>query len=178
MLGPEIVQQTSEQIQMIRDTMKASQDRQKSDYDKRTKPLEFQIGDRVFLKVSPSKGIGRALKNPTHEMPNDDVEIRENLTTIAEPTSISRKHFPPHFSSVASTTQPVPAVSGDCSGETEAATAISDHFQQRRAATTVQGSPLTTSATVPAGFQTRFEVMLWPFYNIVMICLNYALTEL
>ncbi|XP_022013972.1 uncharacterized protein LOC110913450 [Helianthus annuus] len=43
----------------IRDRLKAARDRQKSYADKRRKPLKFQIGDRVMLKVSPWKGVMR-----------------------------------------------------------------------------------------------------------------------
>ena len=43
--------------------MRATQSRQKSYADKRTRPLEFEAGDRVFLKVTPTTGIGRALKS-------------------------------------------------------------------------------------------------------------------
>jgi len=43
--------------------MKTSQDRQKSYYDKRRKPLEFEEGDHVFLKVTLVIGVGRALKS-------------------------------------------------------------------------------------------------------------------
>ncbi|XP_027364422.1 uncharacterized protein LOC113871530 [Abrus precatorius] len=57
-----MIQRQNEQIKMIRDKMKASQDRQKSYYDKRRKSLEFQVGDHVFLKVSPVTGVGRTLK--------------------------------------------------------------------------------------------------------------------
>jgi len=57
------VQKKNEQIKMIKEKMKASQDRQKSYYDRRRKYLEFQIGDHVFLKVSPTICIGRALKS-------------------------------------------------------------------------------------------------------------------
>ncbi|KAD4385368.1 hypothetical protein E3N88_25536 [Mikania micrantha] len=39
--------------------MAAARDRQKSYADKRRKPLEFQVGDRVLLKVSPWKGVIR-----------------------------------------------------------------------------------------------------------------------
>lgn len=42
MLGPEIVQQTTEKVKMIHDKMKISQSRQKSYHDKRRKKLEFQ----------------------------------------------------------------------------------------------------------------------------------------
>jgi len=43
--------------------MKTSQNRQKNYHDKRRKPLEFQEGDHVFLKVTPVNGVGRALKS-------------------------------------------------------------------------------------------------------------------
>ncbi|KAI3664957.1 hypothetical protein L6452_43572 [Arctium lappa] len=55
--GPEIVQETVDQVKCIRERMKASQDRQKSYADKKRRPMEFQVGDRVMLKVSPWKGI-------------------------------------------------------------------------------------------------------------------------
>ena len=48
---------------MIREKIKASQDRQKSYYDRRRKPLDFQEGEHVFLKVSHVTGVGRALKS-------------------------------------------------------------------------------------------------------------------
>jgi len=51
-LGPEVIQQATEKIKMIREKMKISQDRQKSYYDKRRKPIKFEEGDHVFLKVT------------------------------------------------------------------------------------------------------------------------------
>ncbi|KAI3714665.1 hypothetical protein L6452_21623 [Arctium lappa] len=57
--GPEIVQETADKVKCIRERMKASQDRQKSYADKKRRPMEFQVGDRVMLKVSPWKGIIR-----------------------------------------------------------------------------------------------------------------------
>jgi len=39
--------------------MKAAQNRQKSYADRRRRPLEFRVGDHVFLRVSPTKGITR-----------------------------------------------------------------------------------------------------------------------
>ena len=57
--GPEIVYETTEKISQIRQRMAAARDRQKSYADKRQKPLEFQVGDKVLLKVSPWKGIVR-----------------------------------------------------------------------------------------------------------------------
>ena len=63
LLGPEMLQQINEQVRLIREKIKASQDRQKSYYDRRRKPLDFQEGEHVFLKVSPVTGVGRALKS-------------------------------------------------------------------------------------------------------------------
>jgi hypothetical protein len=55
LIGPELVQITSEKIKIIRNRMKTAQDRQKSYADNRRRPLEFEIGDKVFLKAAPWK---------------------------------------------------------------------------------------------------------------------------
>ena len=57
--GPELVLETSEKIVQIRNRMAAARDRQKSYADKRRKPLEFQVNDKVLLKVSPWKSVVR-----------------------------------------------------------------------------------------------------------------------
>ena len=62
-LGPEVVQQTTEMVKMAQEKMRTAQSRQKSYSDKRRRPLEFQEGDHVFLKVTPVTGVGRALKS-------------------------------------------------------------------------------------------------------------------
>ena len=54
LLGPKIVQETIEKIQIIKEKLKTAQDRQKSYADQRRRPLEFEEGDWVFVKVSPS----------------------------------------------------------------------------------------------------------------------------
>ena len=59
LLGPELVQYTSDQIQVIKAKLKAAQDRQKSYFDKRHREVNFEVGDQVYLKVSPWKGILR-----------------------------------------------------------------------------------------------------------------------
>ncbi|XP_022007810.1 uncharacterized protein LOC110907086 [Helianthus annuus] len=53
---------TNEKIDLIRARVKAAEDRQKSYADKRRRPIEFQVGDYVLLKVSPWKGIIRFRK--------------------------------------------------------------------------------------------------------------------
>ncbi|GJV32188.1 hypothetical protein Tco_1392588 [Tanacetum coccineum] len=58
-LGPELIQETTEKIIQIKQRMQAARDRQKSYADLKRKPMEFQVGDKVMLKVSPGKGIVR-----------------------------------------------------------------------------------------------------------------------
>ncbi|GKA20970.1 putative reverse transcriptase domain-containing protein [Tanacetum coccineum] len=55
--GPEIIHETSEKIVQIKSRIQAARDRQKSYADVRRKPLKFQVGDKVMLKVSPWKGV-------------------------------------------------------------------------------------------------------------------------
>ena len=43
----------------VQDRLRVAQDRQKSYADVRRKPLEFQVGDKVMLKVAPWKGVIR-----------------------------------------------------------------------------------------------------------------------
>ncbi|GJW94237.1 putative reverse transcriptase domain-containing protein [Tanacetum coccineum] len=57
--GPEIIHETTEKIMQIRQRLQAARDRQRSYANIRWKPLEFQVGDRVMLKVSPRKGVIR-----------------------------------------------------------------------------------------------------------------------
>ncbi|XP_074296884.1 uncharacterized protein LOC141627544 [Silene latifolia] len=61
-LGPQMVQDMIEQVHLIRQKMKATQDRQKSYADLHRMDIEFQVGDKVLLKVSPMRGIMRAMK--------------------------------------------------------------------------------------------------------------------
>nr|GEV60100.1 putative reverse transcriptase domain-containing protein [Tanacetum cinerariifolium] len=59
--GPELIHETTEKIVQIKQRIQAARDRQKSYADVRRKPLEFQVGDRVMLKVSPWKGVVRTV---------------------------------------------------------------------------------------------------------------------
>jgi hypothetical protein len=55
--GPDIVTGAEEKIKQIQANIQASQSRQKSYTDKRHRPLEFEVGDHVYLRVSPMKGV-------------------------------------------------------------------------------------------------------------------------
>ncbi|GKE20448.1 hypothetical protein Tco_1431960 [Tanacetum coccineum] len=55
----ELVQETIDKVVLIKEKLKAAKDRQKSYADNGRKPLEFEVGDRVLLKVSPWKGVIR-----------------------------------------------------------------------------------------------------------------------
>ncbi|GJZ74159.1 reverse transcriptase domain-containing protein [Tanacetum coccineum] len=59
LIGPELVQETTDKVVLIKEKLKAARDHQKSYADNRRKPLEFEVGDRVMLKVSPWKGVIR-----------------------------------------------------------------------------------------------------------------------
>ncbi|GKA62464.1 putative reverse transcriptase domain-containing protein [Tanacetum coccineum] len=59
LIGPELVQETIDKVVLIKEKLKAARDHQKSYADNRRKPLEFEVGDRLLLKVSPWKGVIR-----------------------------------------------------------------------------------------------------------------------
>ena len=59
LVDPELVQITSEKVKVVRDNLKIARNRQKSYAENRHIDLQFEIGDRVFLKISPWKGVLR-----------------------------------------------------------------------------------------------------------------------
>ena len=91
-MGPEIIRQTTEKIVQIRERLKVARDRLKSYTDKRRKPLEFQVGDRVLLKVSPWKGTIRFGKrgklNPRYIGP---FEILARIGPVAYKLNLPRE---------------------------------------------------------------------------------------
>ena len=59
LIGPDVIQQAVDKVKLIQERLLAAQSRQKSYADNRRRDLEFQIGDWVFLKVSPMRGVMR-----------------------------------------------------------------------------------------------------------------------
>ncbi|KAF5816849.1 putative nucleotidyltransferase, Ribonuclease H [Helianthus annuus] len=57
--GPALILETTEKVKKVRDNLQTAKNRQKSYADLKCKPLDFQVGDRVLLKVSPWKGVIR-----------------------------------------------------------------------------------------------------------------------
>jgi hypothetical protein len=57
--GPDIVTEAEEKVRQIRANILTAQSRQKSYTDKMCRPLEFKVGDHVYLRVFPMKGVCR-----------------------------------------------------------------------------------------------------------------------
>ena len=94
--GPDLIRDTSEKVSLIRQHLLTAQSRQKSYASVRRRPLEFKVGDHVFLKVMPKRGIVRFGKreklSPRFIGP---FEILERVGTVAY-----RLALPPSMSSV------------------------------------------------------------------------------
>ncbi|GJU04712.1 putative reverse transcriptase domain-containing protein [Tanacetum coccineum] len=101
--SPEIIHETTEKIIQIKSRIQAARDRQKSYADVRRKPLEFQLGDKVMLKVSPWKGVIRLGKwgklNPRYIRP---FKVLAKVGTVAYklelPQQLSKVHSTFHVS--------------------------------------------------------------------------------
>ncbi|XP_073291046.1 uncharacterized protein [Primulina huaijiensis] len=95
--GPEIVQEMHDKVQLICQRMKATQDRQVSYANRRRRPLEFQVGYFVFLRISLFRGVAcfrmRGKLSPSFVGP---YEIVERIGTCAYrldlPQSLSGIH--------------------------------------------------------------------------------------
>ncbi|GKA97202.1 putative nucleotidyltransferase, ribonuclease H, partial [Tanacetum coccineum] len=97
--GPELVLETTNKVVLIKEKLKAARDRQKSYADKRRKPLEFEVGDRVLLRVSPWKGVmGFGKKGKLAPRYVGSFEILESIGLVAY-----RLRLPQELSSVHNT---------------------------------------------------------------------------
>jgi hypothetical protein len=57
--GPDILREGEKQVCMFRENLRVAQSRQKSYIDRRRRELSFEVGDFVYLKVSPIRGLHR-----------------------------------------------------------------------------------------------------------------------
>ena len=62
-IGPDLIQETEEKVKMIKEILKAATNRHKSYVDMKRKDIRYDIGEKVFLKVSPWKKVMRFGKN-------------------------------------------------------------------------------------------------------------------
>ncbi|GJT66350.1 putative reverse transcriptase domain-containing protein [Tanacetum coccineum] len=103
--GNEIVQETTEKVIQIKQRTQAARDQQKSYADLKRKPMEFQVGDRVMLKVSPWKGVvhfgKRGKLNPRYVGP---FKVLEKVGSVAHklrfPQGLSKVHNTFHVSNL------------------------------------------------------------------------------
>ncbi|GJY65464.1 hypothetical protein Tco_0467702 [Tanacetum coccineum] len=116
LIGPELVQERTDKVAVIKETLQAARDSQKSYADNRQKPLEFEVGDRVMLKVSPWKGVvhfwnkayrlrlseelcgvhdtfhvsnlKKCLADASLHVPLDEIKVEKTLRFVKEPVGI------------------------------------------------------------------------------------------
>nr|GEY07944.1 putative reverse transcriptase domain-containing protein [Tanacetum cinerariifolium] len=103
--SPELIHETTEKIVQIKQRIQAARDRQKSYADVRRKPLEFQFGDRVMLKVSPWKGVVHFRKrrklNPRYIGPFKVLaKVRNVAYRLELPQQLSRVYSTFHVSNL------------------------------------------------------------------------------
>nr|GFC45410.1 putative reverse transcriptase domain-containing protein [Tanacetum cinerariifolium] len=103
--GPKLIQETTKKLVLIKQRMQAAQDRKKNYADRKRKPMEFEIGDRVMLKVSPWKGVVRFGKrgklNPRYVRPFKVLaKVGKVAYKLELPQELSRVHHTFHVSNL------------------------------------------------------------------------------
>ena len=59
LFGPDLIKESEQKVRLIRDRLKVAQSRQKSYADSKRKETVHEVGDRVYLRVSPLRGVKR-----------------------------------------------------------------------------------------------------------------------
>ncbi|XP_070019687.1 uncharacterized protein [Nicotiana sylvestris] len=101
--GPDLIHQAIEKVKVIQERLRTAQSRQKSYSDVRRRDLEFEVGDWVFLRISPMKGImhfgkkgklspryigPKCIGDPSRVVPIKDVQVTEDLSYEEVPVAI------------------------------------------------------------------------------------------
>ncbi|XP_020700015.1 uncharacterized protein LOC110112214 [Dendrobium catenatum] len=98
-MGSTFVDEAVIKINLIKERLKAAQYRQHKYYNQKHRFMEFQVGDFVYVKVSPMKGVSRFgrmsklsprkwISDSDKKVSIDEVEIQENLQYKEEPEKI------------------------------------------------------------------------------------------
>nr|GEV17602.1 putative reverse transcriptase domain-containing protein [Tanacetum cinerariifolium] len=85
LIRPDLVQETTYKVVLIKEKLKAARDRQKDYADNRRKPLEFEVGDQVLLKVSSWKDYW---KDANMHVPLERIKVQKTLRFVEEPVKI------------------------------------------------------------------------------------------
>ncbi|GJV80540.1 putative reverse transcriptase domain-containing protein [Tanacetum coccineum] len=107
LIGPELVQETTDKVVVIKEKLKAARDRQKSYADNRRKSLEFEIGGRVMLKdrsvayrlrlseelsgvhdTFHVSNLKKCLADASLHVPLDEIKVDKTLCFVEEPVEI------------------------------------------------------------------------------------------
>ncbi|GKF34811.1 putative reverse transcriptase domain-containing protein [Tanacetum coccineum] len=107
LIGPELVQETTEKISQIKDRLKAVRDRQKSYADKRREPLEFSVVGHVAYRLDLPEELNgvhdtfhvsnlkKCLADPTLKVPLslDEIQVDAKLNFMEEHVEILEREF-------------------------------------------------------------------------------------
>ncbi|GJU89837.1 hypothetical protein Tco_1302260 [Tanacetum coccineum] len=107
LIRPELVQETTNKVVLIKEKLKAARDRQKSYADKRRKPLEFEVGDRILERIGlvayrlrlPEElnsvhdtfhvlNLKKYLADAKLHVPLDEIKVDKTLRFVEEPVEI------------------------------------------------------------------------------------------
>ncbi|GKF31994.1 hypothetical protein Tco_0101792, partial [Tanacetum coccineum] len=104
LIGPELVQETTEKISQIKDRLKIARDRHKSYADKRRKHVEFSVGPVAYRLDFPEEfnvvhdtfhvlNLKKCLVDPILQVPLDDIRVDAKLNFVEEPVEILEREF-------------------------------------------------------------------------------------
>ncbi|CAA0821964.1 Unknown protein, partial [Striga hermonthica] len=95
-LGPKMIEETAEQVELIRQRLRTAQSRQKSSADHHRRDIQFEVGEPAFLKVRPIRGVVRfGKRGKLHPRFIGLFEVLERVGEVA-----NRLALPPELSGI------------------------------------------------------------------------------